>query len=31
MLIEDMGHDRPEPLRPLLVDAILEHTTGVAR
>lgn len=26
MLVEDMGHDRPEPLWPLLVEAILEHT-----
>jgi pimeloyl-ACP methyl ester carboxylesterase len=29
MLVEDMGHDRPEPLWPLLVDAILEHTAAV--
>ena len=26
MLIEDMGHDRPEPLWPELCDAILAHT-----
>ncbi len=26
LLVEDMGHDRPEPLWPLLVEAILEHT-----
>ncbi len=26
MLVEDMGHDRPEPLWPLLAEAILEHT-----
>jgi pimeloyl-ACP methyl ester carboxylesterase len=26
MLVEDMGHDRPEPLWPLLTEAILEHT-----
>jgi pimeloyl-ACP methyl ester carboxylesterase len=26
MLVPDMGHDRPEPLWPLLVDAIIEHT-----
>jgi pimeloyl-ACP methyl ester carboxylesterase len=26
MLVEDMGHDRPEPLWPLLSEAILEHT-----
>jgi pimeloyl-ACP methyl ester carboxylesterase len=30
MLVEDMGHDRPEPLWPLLTEAILEHTTAVA-
>jgi pimeloyl-ACP methyl ester carboxylesterase len=28
MLVEDMGHDRPEPLWPLLVEAILLHTAG---
>jgi pimeloyl-ACP methyl ester carboxylesterase len=26
MLVEDMGHDRPEPLWPLLAEAILLHT-----
>jgi pimeloyl-ACP methyl ester carboxylesterase len=26
LLVEDMGHDRPEPLWPLLTEAILEHT-----
>jgi pimeloyl-ACP methyl ester carboxylesterase len=26
MLIEDMGHDRPEPLWPKLCGAVLEHT-----
>jgi pimeloyl-ACP methyl ester carboxylesterase len=26
LLVEDMGHDRPEPLWPLLAEAILEHT-----
>ena len=30
MLVEDMGHDRPEPLWPLLTEAILEHTAAVA-
>ncbi|HEX4304563.1 MAG TPA: alpha/beta hydrolase [Solirubrobacterales bacterium] len=29
LLVEDMGHDRPEPLWPLLVEAILEHTEAV--
>jgi pimeloyl-ACP methyl ester carboxylesterase len=29
MLVEDMGHDRPEPLWPLLTEAILEHTAAV--
>jgi pimeloyl-ACP methyl ester carboxylesterase len=29
MLVEDMGHDRPEPLWPVLTDAILEHTAKV--
>jgi pimeloyl-ACP methyl ester carboxylesterase len=28
MLVEDMGHDRPEPLWPLLTEAILEHTAA---
>lgn len=28
LLVEDMGHDRPEPLWPEICDAILEHTTG---
>jgi pimeloyl-ACP methyl ester carboxylesterase len=26
LLVEDMGHDRPEELWPLLTDAVLEHT-----
>jgi pimeloyl-ACP methyl ester carboxylesterase len=26
MLVPDMGHDRPRPLWPTLVEAILEHT-----
>jgi pimeloyl-ACP methyl ester carboxylesterase len=26
LLVNDMGHDRPEPLWPLLTAAILEHT-----
>jgi pimeloyl-ACP methyl ester carboxylesterase len=26
LLVEDMGHDRPEPLWPLLTEAILLHT-----
>jgi pimeloyl-ACP methyl ester carboxylesterase len=29
MLVEDMGHDRPEPLWPLLAEAILYHTAVV--
>jgi pimeloyl-ACP methyl ester carboxylesterase len=28
LLLEDMGHDRPEPLWPTLSEAILEHTAG---
>ncbi len=28
LLVEDMGHDRPEPLWPQLSGAILEHTAG---
>jgi pimeloyl-ACP methyl ester carboxylesterase len=27
LLVEDMGHDRPEPLWPLLADAIVDHTS----
>jgi len=27
MMVQDMGHDRPKPLWPLLCGAILEHTT----
>lgn len=27
MLVPDMGHDRPEPLWPTLVEAILTHTS----
>ena len=26
ILVEEMGHDRPEELWPLLTEAILEHT-----
>jgi pimeloyl-ACP methyl ester carboxylesterase len=26
VLVEDMGHDRPEPLWPQLFEAILRHT-----
>ncbi len=29
LLVEDMGHDRPEPLWPLLTEAILEHTAAI--
>jgi pimeloyl-ACP methyl ester carboxylesterase len=29
MMVDDMGHDRPEPLWPMLVEAILDHTAGV--
>jgi pimeloyl-ACP methyl ester carboxylesterase len=28
MLVDDMGHDRPRPLWPLLSGAILEHTAA---
>ncbi|QDU62954.1 3-oxoadipate enol-lactonase 2 [Planctomycetes bacterium Pan216] len=28
LLVEDMGHDRPEPLWPLLADAIIDHTSS---
>jgi pimeloyl-ACP methyl ester carboxylesterase len=27
LLVPDMGHDRPEPLWPLLSEAIIGHTT----
>jgi pimeloyl-ACP methyl ester carboxylesterase len=27
LLVDDMGHDRPEPLWPFLCQAILDHTT----
>lgn len=30
MLVEDMGHDRPQSLWPTLTDAILEHTAEPA-
>lgn len=30
LLVEDMGHDRPEPLWPLLTEAILLHTAAGA-
>jgi pimeloyl-ACP methyl ester carboxylesterase len=30
LLVEDMGHDRPEPLWPLLTGAILDHTAAAA-
>ena len=26
LLVDDMGHDRPEPLWPLICQAILDHT-----
>ena len=26
LMVDDMGHDRPEPLWPLLAEAILDHT-----
>ena len=26
LMVDDMGHDRPEPLWPLLTEAILAHT-----
>ncbi len=29
LLVKDMGHDRPRPLWPLLIDAIIEHTSRV--
>jgi pimeloyl-ACP methyl ester carboxylesterase len=29
LLVEDMGHDRPEELWPLLAEAIIEHTAAV--
>lgn len=28
MLVRDMGHDRPEPLWPLLRDALVRHSTN---
>ena len=28
LLVPDMGHDRPEPLWPLLVEAVVTHTAG---
>lgn len=28
MLVEDMGHDRPRPLWPHLIDAVHQHTEG---
>jgi pimeloyl-ACP methyl ester carboxylesterase len=31
LLLEDMGHDRPPPLWPSLVDAIHEHTQSAGR
>ena len=27
MMLNDMGHDLPAPLWPLIVDAIVSHTT----
>ena len=27
LLLADMGHDLPRPLWPLIVDAIISHTT----
>jgi pimeloyl-ACP methyl ester carboxylesterase len=29
MLVPDMGHDRPRPLWPMLIDAIFEHTSAL--
>jgi NADPH-dependent ferric siderophore reductase/pimeloyl-ACP methyl ester carboxylesterase len=31
MMVDDMGHDRPEALWPLLTGAILEHTAAPAK
>jgi pimeloyl-ACP methyl ester carboxylesterase len=28
LLVQDMGHDRPEPLWPKICGAILEHTAS---
>ena len=30
LLVDDMGHDLPEPLWPMLVDAIAEHARSAA-
>ena len=29
LMVDDMGHDLPQPLWPLLVDAISNHTARV--
>lgn len=31
LLVEDMGHDRPRPLWPTLLEAILRHTASAVR
>lgn len=31
LMLNDMGHDLPEPLWPLIVDAIVSHTTHLVR
>ncbi|WP_419946641.1 hypothetical protein [Candidatus Poriferisodalis sp.] len=30
MLLGDMGHDLPEPLWPIIIDAITSHTSPAA-
>jgi hypothetical protein len=30
-LLADMGHDLPRPLWPVLVDAVVSHTTHADR
>jgi hypothetical protein len=27
LLLNDMGHDLPRPLWPLIIDAMISHTT----
>jgi pimeloyl-ACP methyl ester carboxylesterase len=31
LLLEDMGHDRPRPLWPVICGAIIDHTAGARR
>lgn len=31
LLVPDMGHDRPEPLWPVLIDALAKHSAGRPR